>query len=536
VIRTGAGWAAGAFLLFAGLAVVHTWPLASAPATWSRNDNGDTILHEWIMAWVAHQLPRDPIHLFDANILYPERHTLAYSDPLIVQSVLAAPLLWAGWSPVLAYNIVLIAGFALTGWTTCLVVERWTGQRLAGILSGTLVAFNAFSLTRLPQIQDLHLEFFPLVLFALDRLLDAPRVKHAMQLAGWYVLQALTGQYLLAFTAISAVVAALARASEWTGSHFKPAARAILLSALVALVLLTPILLPYWYARAEVGLGRSLEETAMYSAELTDYLATGGRLHEAMWSRRFFQGDALFPGVIALLLTAVAVASGVAFKDRRARMAAAIALVTFALSFGPDFFLYRWLYSVFPLMSGIRGAVRFGQITLVAIGLLAGFGLALVMNRLPSRQALVAGVLLILGANAEASRTPLGYFEYRGIPAIYDELDRLPADAVLVWVPFPASGQWHLNAPFMLVSTRTFHRMLNGYSGFKPPSYYEHAKALAGFPDEASMAYLRKTGVTHVLVDSRNLSRERLERFSEFPELLQVATDGNLRIFQMGSP
>ena len=536
MIRTRAGWTAGALLLFTGLAIVHTWPLASAPGTWSRNDNGDTVLHEWIMAWVAHQLPRDPVHLFDANILYPERHTLAYSDPLIVQGVLGAPLLWAGWSPVLAYNIVLILGFALTGWTTCLVVERWTGRKLAGILSGTLVAFNAFSLTRLPQIQDLHLEFFPLVLFALDRLLDAPRMKHALQLAGWYVLQALTGQYLLAFTAISAVVATLARPFEWIGPRFKPAARAVLLSAIVALLLLTPVLLPYWYARAEVGLGRSLEETAMYSAEVTDYFATGGRLHEAIWSRRFFQGDALFPGVTALFLAGAALFSGVAFKDHRARMAAAIALVTFALSFGPGLFLYRWLYVVFPLMSGIRGAVRFGQITLVAIGLLAGFGLARFIDRLHARPAMLLGGALILTANIEACRSPLGYFEYRGIPAIYDELDNLPSDAVLVWIPFPSSGQWHLNAPFMLVSTRTFHRMLNGYSGFKPPSYYNHANALASFPDERSVEYLKQTGVTHVLVDSRNLSGERIDRLSEFPALRLTATDGNLRIFQLTSP
>src|SRR4051794_10468102 len=39
--------------LFVGLAIVHTWPLATAPGTLSRNDNGDYILHEWIMAWVA---------------------------------------------------------------------------------------------------------------------------------------------------------------------------------------------------------------------------------------------------------------------------------------------------------------------------------------------------------------------------------------------------------------------------------------------------------------------------------------------------
>ena len=71
------------------------------PSTWSRNDTGDTVLHEWIMAWVAHQVVHDPVHLFDANIFYPERNTLAYSDPLIVQALLGAPLLWAGASPVL---------------------------------------------------------------------------------------------------------------------------------------------------------------------------------------------------------------------------------------------------------------------------------------------------------------------------------------------------------------------------------------------------------------------------------------------------
>jgi hypothetical protein len=39
------------------LAIVHTWPLITNPATLCRNDNGDALLNEWILAWVAHQLP-----------------------------------------------------------------------------------------------------------------------------------------------------------------------------------------------------------------------------------------------------------------------------------------------------------------------------------------------------------------------------------------------------------------------------------------------------------------------------------------------
>ena len=138
----------------------------------------------------------DPVHLFDANIFYPERHTLAFSEHLFVQSMIGAPVRWAGGSPILVYNIVFIAGLALTGWAMAVVIHRWTGSWPAGILSGSLMAFNALTLTRFPHIQIQHLEFLPLALLGLDRLLTTPRLKHAVHLAAWYVLQSLTSLYL----------------------------------------------------------------------------------------------------------------------------------------------------------------------------------------------------------------------------------------------------------------------------------------------------------------------------------------------------
>src|SRR5207244_5203749 len=112
-----------------------------------------TRLNEWTMAWVAHQAPRAPLHLYDANIFYPERRTLAYSESLLVQAAMAAPLLWMGASPVLAYNIVLLAGFALTGWAMFLVLWRWTGDAMAALTGGILMGFNAHTLTRMPHLQ-----------------------------------------------------------------------------------------------------------------------------------------------------------------------------------------------------------------------------------------------------------------------------------------------------------------------------------------------------------------------------------------------
>ncbi|MFN7917005.1 MAG: hypothetical protein U0Q55_16800 [Vicinamibacterales bacterium] len=534
--RTRLSWRAclATLALFAGLAVVHLWPLASAPGTLSRNDNGDFVLHEWIMAWVAHAVATNPLHLFDANIFYPEPGTLSYSDHLFVQGMLGAPLFWAGADPVLVHNLVLMAGFALTGWTTCLVMRKWTGSWTAAIGAGSLVAFNSFSLTRLPQIQDLHIEFFPLALYALDRLLSEPRLRHALSLAGWFVLHSLTGTYVMVFSSLSLAAAALVRPSDWAGARFRTVGLYVGLAAGVAVLLLTPFLLPYYRASAEVGLGRSLEETQRFSAELTDYFAAAGRVHFDMlqWSRPYFQGDALFPGFVALVLAGIGVAMH-GLRDVRTRMLLAIAFVAFALSFGPAFPPYRVLYRIYPLLTGIRGAVRFGQFTLVAVGMLAGFGIAALQRRL--RPQLAAGVCLacVVAVNAEAMRAPLGYTPYAGTAPIFERLRDLGSTSVVVFFPFYDSSRFHQNAPFMLASaaTRTFHPMLNGYSGFKPASYYEHVKRLAPFPDQASVDYLLSLGVTHVLVDGRNMRPAQLEALPNFPELHLWQTDGNLRIY-----
>src|SRR3954470_22866096 len=144
---------AQAFAICVLLAVVHTWPLVLHPGRYSRNDNADTQLNEWILAWIAHQLPRAPLQLFEGNIFYPAHDSLAFSEPLIVPALMGAPLAWAGASPVLVYNLVLILGFALTAFATYALVETWTGSSAAGLLAGSVFAFNTHTLHRFAHIQ-----------------------------------------------------------------------------------------------------------------------------------------------------------------------------------------------------------------------------------------------------------------------------------------------------------------------------------------------------------------------------------------------
>ncbi len=518
--------------LFIALAAFHTWPLAAAPGTWCRNDNADAVLNEWTIAWVAHRLASDPLRLFDANIFHPEKRTLAFSEHMLPQSLIAAPVLWAGGSPVLAFNVSLLAGFALTGWAFWFVVRRWTGSWTAGAVAGSLAAFNAHSLTRIAHLQAQHLEFLPLALLAFDRLLQTPRVRHALEMAAWFVLQALTSGYFLLFTAVTMICAAAARFSEWVGKRARAVVPVVLLSTVAAGLALAPFLVPYWRVRSEQGLVRTIAELRLYSAIPTDYLATGSLVHFKAWSQPFFRGDALFPGVIALLLVAVALALGVGFRDRRARMCLLITVVCVCLSFGVHFPPYRWLFEHVPLFQGLRAAIRFGHVALVGIAMLGGFGAARLLSLVTSsRGRATAAVALIVLVNAEAWRGPLGFTKYTGIPRIYKSLAAAPAGSVVACIPMYPRGEAFRNVAYMLGSTLNWVPMLNGYSGFVPASYVKHVEHAGRFPEPAAVDYLRRAGVTPFVVDTRRVRPERLALLKDAKDLRLWTTDGNISIY-----
>jgi len=78
-------------------------------------DLGDPLFSMWRMGWVTHQIVADPRHLFDANIFYPASAALTFSDSMILPALTAAPLLWAGVHPAVAYTLLFLSGFVLSG-------------------------------------------------------------------------------------------------------------------------------------------------------------------------------------------------------------------------------------------------------------------------------------------------------------------------------------------------------------------------------------------------------------------------------------
>ncbi len=524
------------------MAVAHSWPLASDPAHLSRLDNDDAALNTWVITWVAHIVPRQPLQLFNAPTFHPERNTLAYSEHMFVPAMMGMPLFWAGLSSVLVHNVLLLAGFALSGWAMFLLMARWSGSAWAGVVAGLIYAFNAHTLTRFPHLQAHHVEFFPLMLYSADRLIAERTRTMALVTAIALVLQALCSNYLLVFTGAALLAIVLVTASEWW-PHRAMRYHWLQIIALAAIAL-GPFLWPYYQVNREYGLERSIEEVANYSAGWRDYLVTGGRLHYDWWSHRLFEGrTALFPGIAAVILAIVGVVTRI--RDRRVRMAIAFGLVGFALSFGPQLPGYSLIHEYVPLVGGLRNAARWGWLPLASIAVLAGFGASCLEPSakgsgasclVPRASGSVPVLIAIVLVTVEAWRAPVGFTRFEALPRIYE---RIAAEENVVLVEFPLYSGERIseNGPYVLANTRYLRPLVNGYSGLQPRSFERRAAVLTRFPDPTAVAELRSLGVTHVTVHL-DAFRDRhgepaVQAIDRVRELQLLGETGGIRLYRL---
>ena len=506
------------------------------PGRLSRH-NDDEWLNAWTVSWIAHQLPRDPLRLFDANMFHPTEDALAYTEPLLVPGLLGAPLRWLGASPMLTYNLLLLAGLTLTALALFRLIVAWTGDPWAGVVAGALLAFSTATLTRLPHLQALHLYPLPLAVLAFDRLLRRSRTRDAAWLGAWVICAALTSGYLAVFVTAALGAALLVRMPSLWNRRGAGAAWRLAVAAAVTLAVLLGLLHPYLERQVARPLTADAPDIA---TALTSFLATAARMHYGLWSDAFFSTarQALFPGVVALVLAAAALA----IRTRRAEGARplllAVAAAGVCLSLGPLTPVYEWAYDLFPPVRVLRAPSRFGLLVVFAVAALAGLGLAGLRRRVSPRRGAAVAVGLLALATVENLHAPISYRPVDWTAPIHRALAAV-GPGPIAELPFYSRGEFHRNAWYLLASTNHWRPMVAGFGGSRPPGFDDLVRVAATWPSTLAVARLHALGVPHVIVHGERDPRDAwvraaTARLGTRTDVGLVAEAGRDRLYRIG--
>jgi len=524
-------------LLFAAVTIAMTWPIARHIATVAV-PHQDVYFNMWRLHWFAHAVQTQPAHLFDGNIFYPERGTFALSDAMLVEDVVALPLVLLRVPPVLVQNLLILFPIAASGLAMFALARYLTGSRGAGILAGIVFACAPYRFDHLAHMELQWTMWMPLAFLALHRALDTGGWKNGLAVGTAMALQMLSCIYYGIFLATLLAPAALLLAMADRGVPWKRAAAPLLAGGVLALAVSAAYAVPFMRQHAQVG-DRSVEAVDSFSATPSSYLSVpqenavyGNPLRPGRSERR------LFPGSIVVLLAIAGLL--LQAPSRRQIVYLLILVAAFEMSLGFGGYLYPVLNRAVSAYRSLRAMGRLGIFVVMALAVLGAYGYAAVVSgRSRGTRAIVCAALAVLLLVEYRTAVVVVPFPNQA-PPIYRVLSQLPP-GVVAELPAPrASALPGPDPRYVGMSIFHWHSLVNGYSGNYPPSYLARIERLSQFPDQRSLAQLRRDGVRYVIVHESGYTADRVDAIrdalgrSGMAELIvQQDGEGAARLFEV---
>jgi hypothetical protein len=486
---------AGVCALFVGLTAVMTWPSVLHLATHSL-DHQDIFFNMWRIEWVRHALLTSPRDLFNGNQFYPERGVLAYSDAMMVESLIALPLLSAGLPAMLVHNLLLLGVIAASGIGMFVFARYLWGSTHGAIVAGLIFAFAPYRFSHFMHMELQWAVWMPWAFWAMQRTLDTGALRYGLLTGLFMTLQLTSSIYYGLFLAVILTTITAIQA----GAMGRRAGRAVAALAAGSLILAATALVysgPYRQASARVGL-RTTQEIRNYSAVPSSYF----RVPEAnrllgKWRAGSTELN-LYPGIVPLALGLIAL---VAMRPTRITLAYAAGLaLAVDFSLGINGLLYPYLQYYVGFFKGLRAPSRASILFLLCLAVLAARGTTAILARVPaSRRALCAGALVAV-ILVEYWSAPMHLIPYPRRAQLYDFLAQLPDGNVLeLPVPRLDALPFH-DTRYLYTSTFHWKMLVNGYSGYYPPTYIRRIVHLSTFPSAEALEQIHDDNVRYIIV------------------------------------
>lgn len=565
----------GAVSAFMGaIAVVFTWPLVASIGTAMPGWPADNFAFLYKIWWFRTALTHGQWPLLDPNSYAPFGFDLAQGEPTLTNTLPGA-FIGVLSNDVVAYNLLILVSFVISGLGAYLLVREITKNRNAALLSAVAFAFCGYRMAQIAgHLQLTGTGWIALSFYFLERTLKTHKIRDGALLGLMLSLTALTAWYYAYMVGLALAVYAVVRVISLrsqivSGDDGRRTTyelglsilRPLAVGAVVFLVLGGVAAIPSLRLWAQGDLTHSAKAADEHSASPLDYVVPNEL--QPLWGEAAMRAHAdeniietnLYLGTIAVGIAIL----GLVVQRRRkapgnpAGRAWLILLIVAAIlslgltlhgpngqvqfSFGPLPLPGRLLYDWLPFYSSMRAYARFGVVVALAMAVLMGIGWAQLLeawrhrtvgaNGGRARQLTLAALVLVM---IDLWTAPYAWGTSTVAPTATGKyVASLPDAGLVMQMPLAASQ----SGPALFQETYygAGKPIAYGYDTFEPIPFRDARPALQTFPGDAALDVLHSWGVRYVVVSANAYGADwpgTLEFLKTLPrlKLLQTVDEG----------
>jgi hypothetical protein len=504
------------FFLYLVLSIALTYPLVfnmknSLPGV---TPPGDQLFNIWVFSWEKHAFFNKDVNFWDANIFYPVKNALLYSDYNPGIFFFTLPLLSIFHDPILVCNLLFILmAVCLSGFFMYLLVLYFTKNHFASFVAGLIFTFSPYRFGHLNHFKIHFIFYFPLIILFLDRYLRNRKLKDLICFVIFFVLQFLVSSYLAFYLVFLVGIYILGFYLIKKEMFHFPSFIKLILALMVAGLMIFPFIYPYIKAKKEIGLARPIFLIQESAPTPKDFFSIGfdNKLYNFLRSKGWFppvaQFDAekqLFFGFGALFLSII----GLFIKNRLKWLFLAVTLFAMIVSLGPYYHTgsryvkmpYFYLYQYLPGFSGLNFSGRLTNLTIFGVSVLAGWGILVIIDQFKKKwlKALV-GVMVLSVIFSEIFSPPISTAKVKTkqeFAPVYYWLAEQPGDFAIIEFPF-----WNgLESERMYYSTLHWKKLYNGFSSFFPSETLKLVEVFKKFPAPETLQEIKNSKAKYFIV------------------------------------
>jgi hypothetical protein len=525
------------------IALWSVWSIAKSPS--SSLIGGEDIMIVWILNQTIQKIPHNILSVFQGNIFYPHKNTMAYSVLLIPSAIISSlPVKLSGY-PILAYGISLIIGQILTSLVCFFWFYEITSDSFSSFLGTTAFVLSQIRMNSVAHLQMWTIQWFLISSWMIWKYFKYRKLKFLYIAAGFFIIQ-IWENLLPSLFILSISLAILFTHRFVLGKHLgnkqpilfakKEFVKTIIFLIFFGLIFTSPVLAAYLSVSRQFSYVRPIREVSHFSMSLNDIV------NEHFLSYGLFS---LF--FVSLLILPKKVFN----KSKDLKWVFIVLIFSFLMSLGPVLKLggktvkilgkifiplpYGILYYVFPFLKAFRTPSRWMLLFAFSLSLVIAISFSAYKSRFKSVILMLAAVLAIFGGKritkVVAAPTPSNY------PKVYYWLSKQDGDAILELPIYTwAGGKVYINEMYrMLYSLEHKKNLVNGASGFYPPDWLDLVKRLSDFPNAELERGLTGMGVDYIVVHKDQYKDKKLQEIENWGKQILVYEDEETLVYKLSS-